>query len=155
MARKIATNIEVSRKELLDFIRPRHRAILATTRRDGSPQMSPNTMGVDDNGRLVISTYPHRVKVHNIRRNPSVSVCVLSDDFGNEWVQVYGNAEITELPEAVEPLVEYYRNIAGEHPDWDEYREAMVEQGKCLIRIEIESWGPVARGGFPAHLAED
>ena len=117
--------------------------------------MSPNTMGVDDNGRLVISTYPHRVKVLNIRRNPAVSVCVLSDDYGDEWVQIYGTAEVIDLPEAVEPLVEYYRNIAGEHPDWNEYREAMAKQGKCLIRIEIDSWGPVARGGFPAHLAMD
>jgi PPOX class probable F420-dependent enzyme len=154
MARKIATNTEVSRNELLQFIRPRHRAILATTRRDGSMQMSPNTMGVDDSGRLVISTYPHRAKVHNIRRDPTVSVCVLSDDFGDEWVQVYGSAEVIDLPQAVEPLVEYYRNIAGEHSDWDEYREAMVEQGKCLIRIDIESWGPVAQGGFPARLAD-
>ena len=155
MARKIAINTPVSREELLDFVRPRHRAILATTRQDGSMQMSPNTMGVADDGRLVISTYPHRAKVHNVRRNPSVSVCVLSDDFGDEWVQVYGSAEVVDLPDAVEPLVEYYRNIAGEHPDWDEYREAMVKQGKCLIRIEIDSWGPVARGGFPAHLAND
>lgn len=155
MARKIATNTIVDRNQLLDFIRPRHRAILATVRRDGSTQMSPNTMGVDDSGRLVISTYPHRAKVHNIRRNPQVSVCVLSDDFGDEWVQVSGTAEIIDLPEAVEPLVEYFRNIAGEHPDWDEYREAMVKQGKCLIRISIEKWGPVARGGFPAHLAAD
>ena len=155
MSRKIASNTAVTQEELLDFIRPRHRAILATTRRDGSPQMSPNTMGVDDSGRLVISTYPHRAKVHNIRRNPSVSVCVLSDDFGDEWVQIYGTAEVIDLPDSVEPLVEYFRNIAGEHPDWDEYREAMVKQGKSLIRIEIDSWGPVARGGFPAHLADD
>ena len=155
MARKIATNTAVTREELLDFIRPRHRAILATMRTDATTQMSPNTMGVDNSGRIVISTYPHRAKVHNIRRNSSVSVCVLSDDFGDEWVQVFGSAEVIDLPDAVEPLVEYYRNIAGEHPDWDEYREAMLEQGKCLIRIEIDSWGPVARGGFPAHLADD
>jgi len=155
MARTIATNTTVDRESLLDFIRPRHHAILSTIRKDGSSQMSPNAMGVDDAGRLVISTYPHRAKVHNIRRNPSVSVCVLSDDFGAEWVQVYGTAEVIDLPEAVEPLVEYFRCIAGEHPDWDEYREAMVKQGKSLIRITIDSWGPVARGGFPAHLAED
>jgi PPOX class probable F420-dependent enzyme len=155
MARTIATNTTVDREGLLEFIRPRHHAILATARRDGTMQMSPNTMGVDDDGRLVISTYPHRAKVHNIRRNPAVSVCVLSDDFGGEWVQVYGTAEVIDLPDAVEPLVEYFRNIAGEHPDWDEYREAMVKQGKCLIRIAIDSWGPVARGGFPARLADE
>ncbi len=155
MARTIATNTNVNRDELLDFVRPRHHAILSTIRRDGSTQMSPNTMGVDDDGRLAISTYPHRAKVHNIRRNPDVSVCVLSDDFGGEWAQIYGTAEILDLPDSVEPLVEYFRNIAGEHSDWDEYREAMVKQGKSLIRITIDSWGPIARGGFPAHLADD
>ena len=155
MARTIATNRTVDRNELLEFVRPRHQVILTTVRRDGSSQMSPNTMGVDDSGRLVISTYPHRAKVHNIRRNPAVSVCVLSDDFGGEWVQVYGTAEVLDLPQSVEPLVEYFRNIAGEHPDWDEYREAMVNQGKSLIRIRVDSWGPIAKGGFPAHLAED
>lgn len=154
MARKIATNTTVSRDELLDFVRPRHQTILSTLRKDDSTQMSPNTMGVDDNGRLVISTYPDRAKAHNIRRNPSVSVCVLSDDFGGAWVQVYGTAEVIDLPDSVEPLVEYFRNIAGEHPDWDEYREAMAKQGKSLIRITIDSWGPVATGGFPARLAE-
>jgi len=155
MARTIATNTTVDRSGLLDFIRPRHHAVLSTIRKDGSTQMSPNTMGVDDAGRIVISTYPQRAKVHNIRRNPAVSVCVLSDDFGAEWTQVYGTAEVIDIPEAVKPLVEYFRNIAGEHPDWDEYREAMIKQGKSLIRINIDSWGPVARGGFPAHLADD
>ena len=155
MARTIATNTIVDRNGLLDFIRPRHHAILATTRRDGSMQMSPNTMGVDDDGRLVISTYPHRAKAHNIKRNPTVSVCVLSDDFGGEWVQVYGTGEVLDRPDSVEPVVEYFRNIAGEHPDWDEYREAMVKQGKSLIRITIDTWGPISRGGFPAHLAEE
>jgi PPOX class probable F420-dependent enzyme len=155
MARTIATTTTVTRNELLEFVRPRHQAVLSTTRRDGRSQMSPNTVGVDDNGRLVISSYPMRAKVHNIRRNPAVSVCILSDDFGGEWVQIDGVAEILDLPEALEPLVEYFRNIAGEHPDWDEYREAMVEQGKVLIRIEIERWGPVARGGFPRELAEE
>ena len=117
--------------------------------------MSPNTLGVDDAGRLVISSYPQRAKVRNIRRNPHVSVCVLSDDFGDEWVQIDGTAEVIDLPEALEPLVEYFRNIAGEHPDWDEYRDAMVRQGKVLIRIEIDRWGPVARGGFPPDLADE
>lgn len=155
MARTIATTTTVSRKELIRFIATRHHAILSTIRRDGRIQMSPNTMGVDDEGRLVISTYPQRAKALNIRRNPAVSVCVLSDDFGDEWVQVYGMAEVIDLPDSIEPLVEYFRNIAGEHPDWDEYRAAMVKQGKSLIRITIDSWGPVARGGFPAHLAKN
>ncbi|WP_250002642.1 PPOX class F420-dependent oxidoreductase [Actinoplanes sp. M2I2] len=153
MPRTIATNTEASREELLEFLRPRHKAILMTTRRDGRPQASPNTCGVDTEGRIVISTYPERAKVFNLRRNPQVSVCVLSDDFGGPWVQVDGTAEVLDLPEALEPLVEYFRVISGEHPNWDEYRTAMREQGKSLIRITVDRWGPIATGGFPARLA--
>ena len=116
--------------------------------------MSPVTMGVDPEGRIVISSYPDRAKALNLRRDPRVSICVLSDDFGGEWVQVDGSAEVLDLPEALEPLVEYFRTISGEHPDWDEYRTAMVQQGKVLIRVTIERWGPIARGGFPARLAD-
>ena len=140
---------------LLEFVRPRNQAILSTTKRDGTPQMSPVTLGVDDAGRLVLSTYPHRAKAHNCRTNPAVSLCVLSDDFGGAWVQVDGTAEVLDVPESVEPLVEYYRTIAGEHPDWDEYRRAMVDQGKSLIRVTITGWGPIATGGFPARLVDD
>ena len=153
MARTIATNTRVERDELLAFLRPRHKAILITNRRDGRPQASPNTCGVDAEGRIVISTYPERAKAANLRRDPQVSVCVLSDDFGGAWVQVDGTAEVLDLPEALEPLVEYFRCISGEHPDWDEYRRAMREQGKSLIRITIDRWGPIATGGFPARLA--
>ena len=154
MARTVATNTTVGREELLEFVRPRHHAILMTTRRDGRPQASPNTCGVDAEGRIVISTYPERAKAMNIRRDPRVSVCVLSDDFGGPWVQVDGTAEVLDLPEALEPLVEYFRVISGEHPDWDGYRQAMREQGKSLVRISIERWGPIATGGFPARLAD-
>lgn len=102
----------------------------------------------------MISTYPERAKVANVRRNPRVSVCVLSEDWNGPWTQVDGTAEVLDLPDALEPLVEYYRCIAGEHPDWEEYRQAMRRQGKSLIRVRIDSWGPVATGGFPARLAE-
>jgi PPOX class probable F420-dependent enzyme len=153
--RTIATNTRVDRAGLLEFIRPRHHAILMTTRTDGRPQASPNTCGVDAEGRIVISTYPDRAKASNVRRNPQVSVCVLSDEFGGAWVQVDGTAEVLDLPEALEPLVDYFRGISGEHPNWDEYREAMKKQGKSLIRIAIDRWGPIASGGFPARLAED
>jgi PPOX class probable F420-dependent enzyme len=154
MARTIATADRVSREELLEFVRPRHHAVLMTTRASGMPQLSPVTCGVDDDGLIVVSTYPERAKTANARRDPRVSLCVLSDDFGGAWVQVDGTAEVLDLPDSVEPLVEYYRTIAGEHPDWAEYREAMVTQGKSIIRVTIESWGPVATGGFPARLAE-
>lgn len=154
MARSVATDRTVSRSELEAFIRTRHHGILSTTRRDGRPQMSPVTMGLDNEGRIVIASYPLRAKSRNPRRNPTASVCVLSDDFGAEWVQVDGIAEVLDLPDALEPLVEYFRVISGEHPDWDEYRQAMVDQGKVLIRITIKSWSPISRGGFPAHLTD-
>ncbi|MEU8059955.1 PPOX class F420-dependent oxidoreductase [Microbispora bryophytorum] len=153
MSPRIATAETVSREQLLDFVRDRHRAILITTRRDGGPQASPVTCGVDAEGRIVVSTYPERAKSRNARRDPRASVVVLSDDFDGPWVQVDGTAEVLDLPEALEPLVEYYRSISGEHPDWEEYRAAMVRQGKSLVRITPASWGPVATGGFPARLA--
>ncbi|QNS05164.1 PPOX class F420-dependent oxidoreductase [Streptomyces xanthii] len=154
MASNIASNDRVSRDELLDFVRPRHRALLITARADGTPQASPLTCGVDDSGRIVVSTYPERAKTRNAKRNPRVSVVVLSDDWNGPWVQIDGTAEVIDAPESVEPLVEYFRNISGEHPDWDEYRAAMVKQGKSLIRVTPERWGPVATGGFPARLAQ-
>jgi PPOX class probable F420-dependent enzyme len=152
MARQAARNVTVSREALLDFVRPRHHGILVTTRADGRPQLSPVTMGVDGEGRIVVSTYPERAKAVNLRRRAEASVLVLSDEFDGEWVQVDGTAEVLDLPDSVEPLVDYYRSISGEHPDWDEYRRAMVDQGKSLVRVTIERWGPVACGGFPPHL---
>lgn len=154
MARTIATNRVVDRPELEEFVAPRHHGVLLAGRRDGSPQASLVTMGLDPDGRVVVSSYPERAKVHNLRRNPAASVVVLSDDFGGEWVQIDGTAEVLDLPEALDGLVEYFRVISGEHPDWDEYRQAMTEQGKCLIRITINRWGPIAKGGFPARLAD-
>lgn len=149
MARTIATNTRVDADQLAEFIRPRHRAVLITLRSTGLPQSSPVTCGLDDQGRVVVSTYPERAKARNVRRDPRVSVCVLSDDFNGPWVHVDGTAELIELPDAVEPLVDYFRCISGEHPDFDEYREAMVQQGKALIRITPTAWGPIATGGFP------
>ena len=154
MARKIATNTVVTRDELIDFIRARHQAIVITTRPDGRPQASPVTCGVDDAGRIVIATYPERAKTKNARREPDrVSVLFLSDDFGGPWVQVDGRAEVLDAPQAVEPLVDYFRAISGEHPDWAQYRQAMIEQGKSLLRVTPVHWSPIATGGFPARLA--
>jgi PPOX class probable F420-dependent enzyme len=149
MARKLATADAVDLPTLLDFVRPRHQMVLTTFRSDGSLQSSPVTAGVDDAGRIVIASYPQRAKAANIRRDPRASVTVLSDEFNGPYVQVDGPAEVIDLPDAVEPLVDYFRAIAGEHSDWDEYRQAMVDQGKCLIRVTPARWGPVATGGFP------
>jgi PPOX class probable F420-dependent enzyme len=149
----IATATAVERADLVDFLRPRHHAILLTRRRDARPQASPVSCGVDDAGRIVISTYPQRAKTRNAERDARASVCVLSDDWDGPWVQVDGGIEVLHLPEALEPLVDYYRSISGEHPDWDAYRAAMTNQGKSLLRLTIQAWGPVATGGFPADVA--
>jgi PPOX class probable F420-dependent enzyme len=151
--RTVATNTTVDRPGLLDFVRPRHRMILLTRRSGGGPQLSPVTGGVDAQGRIVVSTYPERAKVRNLRSDPGCTVLVLSDEWNGPWVQVDGEAEVLDLPDALEPLVDYYRAISGEHPDWDEYRDAMRAQGKSLVRVTPASWGPVATGGFPARLA--
>ncbi len=150
---QIASNITVDRAELLEFARPRHRAVLLTTRADGTPQASPVTCGVSAEGSVVISTYPERAKATNVRRTGAASVVILSDEFNGPWVRVDGSAKVLDMPDALEPLVEYFRVISGEHPDWDEYRTAMRRQNKSLIRITPTRWGPVATGGFPASLA--
>ncbi len=149
MPRTYATADKVSLDQLLEFVRTRHKMVLTTFRADGSLQSSPVTGGVDDQGRLVIASYPQRAKSVNIARAGRASVLVLSDEFNGPYVQIDGDAERIDLPDSVEPLVDYFRCVAGEHPDWDEYRQAMVEQRKCLLRITPRSWGPVATGGFP------
>jgi PPOX class probable F420-dependent enzyme len=149
MARNYATADTVSFEDLLVFVRPRHAMVLTTFRADGSLQSSPVTGGVDEQGRIVIASYPQRAKSVNIGRTPRASVTVLSEEFNGPYVQVDGDAERIDLPDAVEPLVDYFRSVAGEHSDWDEYRQAMVDQGKCLLRITPRRWGPVATGGFP------
>ena len=152
MARPIATTTEVDREGMIEFATPRHKAVLITRRADGSLQTSPVSAGVDD-GRIVIATYPDRAKAVNLRRNPQATVMLQSDDFNGPWMQIDGTAEVIDLPDSVEPLVGYFRSISGEHSDWDEYRQAMIDQGKSLIRVTPQRWGPIATGGFPPHLA--
>ena len=156
MAPRTATNTDVGLDELLDFVRPRHHMVLMTRRRDGAPQASPVSGGVDDSGRIVIATYPQRAKTRNARVRPEVSVLVLSEDWDDAWVQVDGTCEVLDAvdgEEALDAFVEYFRNIAGEHSDWDEYRAAMVKQGKSLLRITPTRWSTVSTGGFPPELA--
>lgn len=151
----LATTTRVSRDELLEFVRPRHRFTLVTFRADGRPQVSPVTGGVDDEGRLVVATYPDRAKAVNLRRDPRATVLVHSDAWDDAYVQVDATAEVLDMPsrEAEDGLVDYFRCIAGEHDDWDEYRAAMRRQGKSLLRLTPTSWGPVATGGFPPDRA--
>ncbi|MDF3281257.1 PPOX class F420-dependent oxidoreductase [Gordonia sp. N1V] len=153
MPRTIATATDVEKAELEEFLRPRHKMLLLTTRDSGAPQISPVSGGVDDQGRIVIATYPGRAKTTNAKKRPQVSVCVISDEWNGPWVQVDGTAEVLDMPDAEDGLVDYFRSIAGEHPDWDEYRAAMRLQNKSLVRVTPTSWGPIATGGFPADVA--
>jgi len=129
-----------------DFIRANHRAVLATARADGLPQLSPVVCAVDPAGRVIISTRETAIKTRNLQRNPFASLCVFPDSFFGEWVQVEGTAEIISLPAAMEHLVGYYRLISGEHPDWDDYRAAMIRDRRCVLRIEITRAGPDISG---------
>lgn len=125
-----------------EFLRHNHRAVLQTRRSDGSPQLSPVVCSLDDSGRAVVSTRETSAKARNARRDPRVSMCVFGEGFFGEWVQVDGTAEVISLPEAMDGLVAYYRSVGGEHPDWDDYRRAMVEEARVLIAVTIERAGP-------------
>jgi PPOX class probable F420-dependent enzyme len=133
-------------EQALEFVRANHRAVMMTNRSDGRPQLSPIVCNVDADGRVVVSTRETALKAKNLRRDPRVSLCVVNDGFYGDWVQVDGTAEIVPLPEAMEPLVDYYRSISGEHPDWDEYRNAMERERRVIVRITVERAGPDRSG---------
>jgi PPOX class probable F420-dependent enzyme len=129
-----------------EFLRENHRAVMVTRRANGDPQLSPVLLSIDAEGRVGVSTRETAMKVANLRRDPRVSLCVLNDGFFGDWIQVDGTATIVSLPEAMELLVEYYRSLSGEHPDWDEYRAAMERDRRVLVRIDIERAGPDRSG---------
>jgi PPOX class probable F420-dependent enzyme len=127
-------------------IREQHRAVLATMRDDGTPQMSPVLVAVDDEGRALVSTREPALKVRNLRRDPRLWLCVLADGFFGRWVQVEGRAEIVSLPDAMDGLVDYYRRLSGEHDNWDDYREAMRRERRVLLRVALTRAGPDRAG---------
>ncbi|MBN2623018.1 MAG: PPOX class F420-dependent oxidoreductase [Acidimicrobiales bacterium] len=130
----------------LEFLRTNHRAVMATTRADGTTQMSPVTVGVDDEARVVVSTRETAYKVRHLRAMPYAAVCAFTDGFYGDWVQVEGPVDVVSLPDAMEPLVDYYRRISGEHPDWDDYRRAMTDERRVLVRMSVERAGPTVSG---------
>ena len=132
--------------EAREFVRSNHHAVLATRRADGRPQLSPVLVSVGADGRLRVSTRETAVKIRNIRRDPHVSLCVMNDTFFGSWAQVDGTAEIVPLPAAMDLLVEYYRDISGEHPDWDEYRAAMETERRVMVLVDVERAGPNVGG---------
>lgn len=123
-------------------VRTQHRAVLATLRADATPQMSPVLAAVDAVGRVIISTSADTAKVRNVRRDPRAWLCVLPDEFFGRWIQVDGEIEIVELPEALPVLEDYYRRISGEHEDWNAYREAMRSENRVVMRLELTRAGP-------------
>ena len=132
--------------EARDFLREHHSAVLSTFRSDGRPQLSPVTVGIDGEGRVIVSTVEATAKYRNLRRDPRISACAFSPRFFGPWVSVEGTAEVVERPEAVELLVDYYRRISGEHPDWDEYRAAMERERRVILRMTVERAGPTVTG---------
>jgi PPOX class probable F420-dependent enzyme len=132
--------------EAIDFVRANHYAVLSTMRRDGTPQLSPVTVGVDPENRLVISSRQTAIKTKNLKRDPRAWLAVFTTSFYGSWVQLSGPAEIVSLPGALPLLEDYYRSISGEHPDWDDYRAAMVREQRCLIRITATAAGPNIQG---------
>jgi PPOX class probable F420-dependent enzyme len=129
-----------------DFLRAHHRAVLATSRADGRPQLSPVLCVADDQGRVLISTRETALKTRNLRRDPRASLCVFTDGFFGEWVQVEGDAEVISLPAAMDLLVDYYRRVAGEHSDWADYRAAMIRDQRVIVRITVTRAGPNVSG---------
>lgn len=129
-----------------DFIKKNPRAILATRRRDGAPQMSPIVAALDDDGRILVSSREAAYKSKNARRDPDVSLCFINEGFFGEWIQVDGTADVVPLPDAMELLVDYYRRLSGEHPDWDDYRAAMERDKRLVIRVTIDRAGPDRSG---------
>jgi PPOX class probable F420-dependent enzyme len=132
--------------EAAAYLKEHHRSVLATQRADGRPQLSPVVHGVDDGGRVLISSREPAYKVRNLRRDPQTSLCAIPDTFFGQWIQVDGTAEIVALPDAMDLLVFTYRQIAGEHPDWDDYRAAMERERRVIIRITIDRAGPDRSG---------
>jgi PPOX class probable F420-dependent enzyme len=129
-----------------DFVRRNHRAVLTTYHPDGRAQLSPVTVGVDEDGYIVISTRETAVKTRNLARDPRVVLCGLTEAFYGEWILIEGRADIVRLPEAMQHLVDYYRSVSGEHPDWDDYRAAMVRDQRVLVRVTVTRAGPDRHG---------
>jgi PPOX class probable F420-dependent enzyme len=136
----------MQREDALEYVSQNHNSVLITRKADGGLQCSPVTVGIDGDGYLVVSSRETAYKVRNLRRDPRVTLCVFTDKFYGKWIQVDGTADLFPLPEAMERLVDYYRRISGEHPDWDDYRNAMERDRRLIIRISLDKVGPTREG---------
>ena len=139
------TPMEVERAR--EFLTKHHWGILATRRKNGHLQMSPVTVGLDSEGRAIISSRETAYKVNNLRRDPRAALCAITTTFhGEGWVQINGTAEVISLPHALDTLIYLQRQAYGEHKNWPEFHERMVREKRVIIRIDIESVGPKVRG---------
>ena len=129
-----------------EFIRDNHRSVLATRRRDGSVQLSPVLVNLDAEGRGIISSRETAIKVKNLRRDPYAQLCVFENRWPGRWIALDGEADVLSLPEAIDPLIDYYKRFPDEDPDWDDYRERMRREKRVLIRIELQRAGPNRQG---------
>jgi PPOX class probable F420-dependent enzyme len=136
----------MSAESAQQFLRAHHQAVLATTRADGRPQISPVLCAVDAEGRILISTRETAVKTRNLRRDPHASICAFTDRFFGSWIQAEGPAEVISLPDAMDLLIDYYRLVSGEHTDWSDYRAAMVRDRRVIVRVTISRVGPTISG---------
>ena len=139
------TPIEIDKAK--EFLIRHHWGILATRRKNGNLQMSPVTVGLDDQGRAIISSRETAYKVNNLRRDPRAALCAITSSFhGEGWVQINGNAGVISLPQALDMLVYLQRQAYGEHKNWPEFHERMARERRVIIRIHIENVGPKVRG---------
>ena len=129
----------------IDFVNSHHHAVIAVRRQDGTPAMSPVVVGVLD-GSFAISSRETAYKVRSLRRDPTAWLCVLPDGFFGEWIHIAATVEIVSMPDALEPLIAYYREVVGEHADWDDYAEAMRREQRVLLRLTPTAIGPTVRG---------
>ena len=133
-----------------DFVRSHHHAVLAT-RSSGRIHQSPVLVGLDEEGRLTVSSRETAYKTKHLRADPWAQLCILPDGFFGDWIYVEGEAEVVSLPEAMEPLVDYYRGINGaadrmSADDWDEYRAGMEKERRVILRITPTKAGPDRQG---------
>jgi len=129
--------MNVAEDKAKEFIAGNHRAVMATIRSDGMAQMSNVAQAFLD-GHIEVSTRSASAKVRNLRRDPRVTMLILGDESWYQYAVVYGRVQIVEYPEAAERLRKIYRTIAGEHPNWAEFDQAMVDEGRVVLRVEID-----------------
>ncbi len=132
--------------EAREFLKNHHRGCLVTRKKNGSLQMTLVSPGLDVGGGAIITARDRTYKIKNIKRNPQISLLVFGDEFhGSNYIQIDGKAEIVPHPEAMDIVLNWYRQIHGEPKSWQEVREKILAEGRVAIRVTIEKVGPQTR----------